>query len=271
MGLAVPKRPHALLAGVCKLHEDMSGTLASAACALERALVHPEAVHAVFSSIDATLSRIDGLMHAFFQNAKAGQLAQAVVLERAVEELACARVAGWLQQGSAELPSIMEAKHELEHAAESVHHLLASYHELCFRLHGLTDAFWRVCYDQVPRPAREHEPFRVRTSPWRATMSCAFGFTSSPMRFGVPATASSPAPPASTSPSGAVALMYARALGRCLAPRARRWPRATCQSARHARPRAHCGRACSSATTRPSGAWRRHAERRRHTALTQCS
>lgn len=150
MGLAVPKRPHALLAGVCKLHEHMSGTLASAACALEQALVHPEAVHAVFSRIDATLSRIDGLMHAFFQDAKAGQLAQAVVLERAVEELACARVARWLQQGSVELPSIMEAKHELEHAAESVHQLLASYNELCFRLHGLTDALWRACYDQVP-------------------------------------------------------------------------------------------------------------------------
>jgi hypothetical protein len=150
MGLAVPKRPHALLAGVCSMHAEMSTTLAGAACALREALAQPEAVCAVFCSVHEAFSQIDRRMGAFFEDAKAGQLAQAVVLERAAEEEACARVTQWLEQGGALLPTIMEAKNGLEHASRSLHELLASYNGLCCRLNALTDAFWRACYDEVP-------------------------------------------------------------------------------------------------------------------------
>ena len=206
MGLAVPKHPHALLGGVSSMHAGMSATLAGAGCALCEALAQPEAVRAVFYGVDAALYHIDHLMHAFFADAKAGQLAQAVVLERAAEQGACARVTSWLERGGAVLPSIVEAKYELEHAARTLHQLQAEY-----------DA------------------------------------------------------PACMSLSDALTLACTRASSRCSAQRARRWPRAACQTARRAALRAHCGRVCSSATTRPSGAWRRRAERGRHTALTRCS
>jgi hypothetical protein len=150
MGLAVPKRPHALLFGVSRMRAEMSATLASAACELREALAQPEAVRGVFYGVDAAFWHIDHQMHGFFADAKAGQLAQAVVLERAAEQGACARVTSWLQAGGAVLPSIVEAKYELEHASRTLHRLLAEYHALCCRLHGHTDAFWRAYYDEVP-------------------------------------------------------------------------------------------------------------------------
>jgi hypothetical protein len=150
MGPAVPKRPHALLFGVSCMHAKMAATLASAACALREALAQPDAVRAVFYGVDAVFWHIDDQMHGFFADGRAGQLAQAVVLERAAEHGACARVTSWLQAGGAVLPSIVEAKYELEHASRTLDQLLAEYHALSCRLHGLTDAFWRACYDQVP-------------------------------------------------------------------------------------------------------------------------
>lgn len=153
IGAAPPMRPHALLRGVCDTQQDMARVLASTMCSLEEALTQPDAVRAVFRSVDTNLSNVDTLMHAFFKDTQAGQLAQAGVLERAVEEEACARVAGWLQHGGG-LPSLFEAKHELEHACRCLHKCLLAYNDLCFRLNGLTDAFWRTCYDEVRCTAR---------------------------------------------------------------------------------------------------------------------
>jgi hypothetical protein len=149
MGLAVPMRPHALLVGVCDMHQQMRSVLASAVWSLDKAVAESDAVRAVFSSLHERLWDIDNLMHKFFKDTQGGQLAQVGVLEHVVEEHARARVAGWLQPGGDFMPSILQAKHELQHASCHVHESMVAYNEHCFRLNGLTDAFWRACYDQV--------------------------------------------------------------------------------------------------------------------------
>ena len=146
---------HALLGGLFDMYQHIGDTHACAVLDIRHALERQDTVCAVFEVLDAKMSDVDVLMHTLLELMHTARQTQEDGMERAAEELACARVAHWLRGAGTPLPTIYEAKQELECASRLVHETQTAYTKRCFTINAITNEIWREFYDELLCTARE--------------------------------------------------------------------------------------------------------------------